>query len=242
MITPKFLNGRGPLLFENVVLPVSKISRGAYRIMRVEENLPIEIDWSDFAAPQGNGYFSNGIFTFRRVDKIWLLILDSEIARITSIAIKKFTSGRPITFDELTISCSSETPIKAAYALGILGKRNFQMEKEEKIYKITTNWLENVKFFNVYYKGLSLLENYMNRTICSIPTFWWNKRVTLGEKVKIRNESIFLGDHVVEDKFVRDLLDDFVDKKILEISPNAGIEEYRILSLCIGAGLLGLTD
>ncbi|MCS7119479.1 MAG: hypothetical protein RMH75_06525 [Archaeoglobaceae archaeon] len=210
--------------------------------MRVEENLPIEIDWNDFATPQGNGYFSNGIFAFRRVDKIWLLILDNEIARITNTAIKKFTLGRPITFDELTASCSSETPIKAAYALGILGKRNFPMEKEEKIYKITANWLENVRFFNVYYKGLSLLENYMNRTICSIPTFWWNKRVSLGEKTKIENESIFLGDHVVEDKLVRDLVGHFMDKKILEIIPNAGIEEYRILSLCIGAGLLRLSE
>lgn len=239
MITNKLLSGQGPLLAKKVVLPIDKMPNGVYRLFSSDYPINIEINWSDLAVPQGYGRYVGNYYLFRRVDCLWIIIHDPELARIVNKAIKHFCNGEPVTFGELAIECSSENTLKVAYVTKILGNHSFsKKEEEEKKYKITHGWTKRVKDFNAYYSGLSLFEKYSSKIYCSLPTFWHDQRIELGKNVTEKGGVLYAAGSPIEDPLVLEFLECYSGEKIEDIIQEFSLIELRILSLLLGAGIL----
>lgn len=228
MITPKILDSDNHLLLDDVPIPFEKVSKGIYRVLYPDTDVPVKINWNEYAVPQGNGFTLglNNFLLFRRVDRTWL-VLRNELAYIVNKSVKSFQAGEPTTFADLAENTRSEVPIKVAYVTGILGRRIEAKEEEKSRYKITKGWLRRVLFFNSYYKGLFLFENHNFTSLCSLLTYWWDKELVLKEDVN------------VEDKHVEKIIKQFSDKSVQELV-NVDETLLRILCLLIGAGVMEL--
>lgn len=229
MITKNMFEGDGPILFEKAIIPLSRKTTGVYEVYKIEDNTPINVslNWKSLATPQGYGCYIRGRYIFRRVDKIWISILDYNLAKAIDRAVKQFSNGDPITFQELALD-NEEKILKCAYALGILGERKFYTMPENFDYCFYNGWLERVKGFNAYYNGLVLMERYNSKTFIPLLTFWGDSRVVCRKKKKI------------EDSLVKEFIDVFSGKKVVEINKEHGIETAKILALLVGAGVLDL--
>jgi len=231
--------GQGPLLAKNVVLPVDKVSQGVYRIFSSDNPVNVELNWDDMAVPQGYGRYVNNHFLFRRVDCLWIVIHDHELAKIVNKATKHFCNGEPITFGELAIDCSSERPLRVAYVTKILGTHSFpKKEEQEKKYRITPGWSKRVRDFNAYYSGLSLFEKYSSRTYCSLPTFWHSQTIGLGKSVTEEDGVLYASGSPIEDPIVLEFIECYTGEKIGDIVQEFSMVELKILSLLLGAGIL----
>ncbi|MEM2079311.1 MAG: hypothetical protein QW104_01325 [Nitrososphaerota archaeon] len=211
-----------------VVLPAERISKSVYRLWSTEREISVDIDWDEYAVPQGTGHYENGLYIFRRVDCLWVVIISREIADIVAKAVERFSSGYPVTFADLSIELGNNTPLKIAYAAGLLG-RHITPQKEEngRKYIITEGWLERVLFFNSYYSGLAVFEEFNSKTFCSLSTFWWDKKlVANGTDTKI------------EDEITLDMIESLSGKRVCDIVQEFNPLALRVASILIGAGLL----
>lgn len=245
MITTRILNGKGPLLLANAFLPVSKVAKGVYEVMKPDSYLSpnIEIPWEKYATPQGYGVYLRGTFIFRRVDKIWITISDPELAHILHYAIQKFQKGTPITFEDLALECNKESILKSAVVLGLLGDSiRPQREEENRKYFISKNWIEKTRSMNAYLFGLSLMEHYRQKTLLPIATYWWRYRTCLSKNTRFVDDTMLFHGRVVEDPIVVHYAKCFSDALVGNLIERCGPEELKILSVLAGAGILDLKN
>lgn len=228
MITPRFLNSNRSLAMRNVTLPAEKVSKSVYRLWSTEREISVDLNWDEYAVPQGTGHYENGLYVFRRVDCIWVVIINQEIADIVAKAVEMFSSGRPVTFADLAVNLSNNTPLKIAYAAGLLGRHITPSEEENgREYRITEGWLDRVLFFNAYYAGLSVFEEFNSKPLCSLPTYWWDKKLVVNKK-----------DVQIEDQNTLDMMEILSGKKVHEIVQEYNPFALRVAGILIGAGLL----
>lgn len=239
VLKSSIVNSEKPLFLTEPQVPFVRLGRGHYKIGRIEGVVGFEPPWGRFATPQGYGYYiSSKTYLFRRVDGIWVRIDDIDLRKAIDYAVRRYTNGEPITFDELNVRSNCPPhKLAVAYSSGILGDRTFPEIKEpHKIYIIRDGWLSRISDFNSYYRGLALFEK-AGKPLYHVATYWWNSAVFLVAEESPDGTLSWEGGYV-EDEWVVSYAKSFDGKTVLEIARKGTLEDLRVLSCLIGVRLL----